>query len=453
MTRFTMLPLVIMAPLFLRGADESVKQLQPAQAGPLKLTLKRAVQIAISPEGNPNIDMATENVVQAGARTSIARSSFLPDIEAGAYEQSVISSLGALGFTTIPLPFGLKIPARVGPYDVIDVRANGTENLDFSSIRRFQAARAGARAAKADQKNTDNVVAGMTARTYLAALHAEADLQAVNADVALAQALLTQAENQKASGTGTGIEITRAKVQLSNEQQRKFVAQNERRKAQFELLRAMGVRMDTEVELTDKLSFVPIEPITLDAARAEAFKSREDYQAQQDHENSARLSASAVRWERLPTVSGYGNYGTTGEGGNTPMLPNRTLGIALRVPVYDGGRRDARRVEADSQYRQEEARTRDLREQIELDLREALDSLESSKGQMQVAEEGLSLADNELAQARRRYEAGVTNGVEVTDAQTRMERARDNQIAALFNYNLARIDLGQAMGTLLKLVQ
>jgi outer membrane protein TolC len=34
----------------------------------------------------------------------------------------------------------------------------------------------------------------------------------------------------------------------------------------------------------------------------------------------------------------------------------------------------------------------------------------------------------------------------VTDAQTRLERARDNQIAALFNYNLSRIDLGQALG-------
>ena len=63
-----------------------------------------------------------------------------------------------------------------------------------------------------------------------------------------------------------------------------------------------------------------------------------------------------------------------------------------------------------------------------------------------MAKEGLELADNELTQARRRYEAGVAISLEVTDAQTRLERARDNQIAALFNYNLARIDLAQAMG-------
>ena len=65
---------------------------------------------------------------------------------------------------------------------------------------------------------------------------------------------------------------------------------------------------------------------------------------------------------------------------------------------------------------------------------------------VKVAQEGLELSENELAQARRRYAAGVANSVEVTDAQTRLERARDNQTAALYNYNLARIDLAQAMG-------
>jgi outer membrane protein TolC len=72
---------------------------------------------------------------------------------------------------------------------------------------------------------------------------------------------------------------------------------------------------------------------------------------------------------------------------------------------------------------------------------------------LKVAKDGLELADNELTQARRRYDAGVANGLEVTDAQTRLARARDNQIAALYGYNLARIDLAQAMGNVRSIVQ
>ena len=58
-----------------------------------------------------------------------------------------------------------------------------------------------------------------------------------------------------------------------------------------------------------------------------------------------------------------------------------------------------------------------------------------------------------MAQARRRYDAGVAAGLEVTDAQTRLERARDNSIAALYGYNLARLDLAQATGTVRSMVQ
>jgi hypothetical protein len=78
----------------------------------------------------------------------------------------------------------------------------------------------------------------------------------------------------------------------------------------------------------------------------------------------------------------------------------------------------------------------------------ALDSLHSAEEQVKVAEAGLSLSQSEFTQARRRYEAGVASSIEVTDAQTRLERARDNRIAALFNHNVARIDLGQATGTI-----
>jgi outer membrane protein len=81
-----------------------------------------------------------------------------------------------------------------------------------------------------------------------------------------------------------------------------------------------------------------------------------------------------------------------------------------------------------------------------------LDSFRSAKAQVQTAQDGLTLAQNEVAQAQRRYQAGVTNSIEVTDAQTRLDRARDNRIAALYNYNLARIDLATATGTITEYV-
>jgi len=192
--------------------------------------------------------------------------------------------------------------------------------------------------------------------------------------------------------------------------------------------------------------------VTIEQAKAQALAERPDYKAQQEREANARLSASATKLERMPSVAAFGDYGANGTGFSN-SVPTRTIGVSVRVPIFDGGRRDARRAESESQYHSEKIRTNDIKDQIELDVRLALDGLSSAEEQVKVAREGLELAENELTQARRRYDAGVAINLEVTDAQTRLERARENQTAALYNHNLSRIELAQAMGMVRRAIQ
>ncbi|HXB74235.1 MAG TPA: TolC family protein [Candidatus Acidoferrales bacterium] len=421
-------------------------------AGPLQLSLKRAVEIATSPEGNTRIQLSGEALKQAQSRSAESRAALLPDVEAAFSDQNATRNLAAQGITVaVPIP-GFRFPAFVGPFSTMDARLTGSQSVfDFSSIRRFQASKVGIAAAKSDVSGTEEQVAAQVSRAYLAAVKADADVDAALANVTLSEAVLKQSENQKAAGTGTGIEITRARVQLANDRQRLLVARNQHRSAQLQLLRAMGVRLDTDLELTDKLAYTPVDAVTVEQARAQAWKERPDYEAQREREANARLQASATKLERLPTVAAFGDYGANGASIDN-ALATRTIGIQVRVPLFDGGRRDARREESASQYRSEKVKTNDLKEQIELDVRLALDALQSADDQVKVSKEGLELAENELTQARRRYDAGVAVGVEVTDAQTRLERARDNQTSALYNYNLARIDLAQAMGAVRRML-
>ena len=128
------------------------------------------------------------------------------------------------------------------------------------------------------------------------------------------------------------------------------------------------------------------------------------------------------------------------------------MGVSLRVPIFDGGRREARIGESTSKLRQERIRTRDLQQQIELQVRTALESLRSAEAEVEAATEGQALSENELAQGRRRYQAGVSTSVEVTDAQTRLQRARDNLVKALYDHNVARLDLATATGTIAEYV-
>jgi len=443
-----MLPVLFLAASLLWGADPD---LTPHQT--LSLSMKRAVDLAISPEGNTNIQLQREEVRQAKARSAEARASLLPNVESYASQSSLIRSLAAIGSESVKLPFNFHLPSAAGPYEVTDVRATASQSVfDFSSLRRWQSARKAIGATTAEQLHATNEVSALVAKAYVAALRADADVEASNADVALAKALLAQAQNEKNAGTGTGIEITRQKVKLADQTQRLLQAQNDRTKTHLQLLRVIGLRLDTDVELTDKLAYLQEEPLTIEQAKEQAFKNRQDLIAQQDHETSARLFASAAKWERLPTLQVWGDYGTIGQT-DVHIAPTRDYGVTLRFPIFDGGRIDALRAEDSSRYREEKIRSNDLRQQIELDVRTALDSFHSAEEQVRVAQDGLELAGNEVTQARRRYSAGITNGLEVTDSETQLEHARDNQIAALFNYNVARVDLGEAMGTIRRLIQ
>ncbi len=436
----------VLAGCLLLSIPAFAQQEDMGQRGVLRLSLKRAIEIAVSPEGNAKVELAQAAANQAAARSGQARAALLPDFEATAGMQNVVRSLAQQGFNHIANPIARAIPDRVGPFNIMDARASVTQNvLELSALRRYQASAVAVKAAKTDVESVDDVVAGDVARAYLAALRDDAELEAVDANIKLAEAVVALAQRQKDAGTGTAIEVTRARVQLSNEKQRRLVARTQRHKAVLQLLRSMGAGLDMQVELTDKLIYLPTDVMTLQQAKEEAFKTRADLRTQQHRKAAAKLNHSASSLERLPSLAAGFDYGTIGWYDNK-VLPTRTFAVGLKIPIFDGGRRNARRAETGALLRQEQVILEELKDQIELEVRLSLDALQSAEEQVSVAREGMELAESELAQAQRRYEAGAANGIEVTDAQTRVERARDNQIAALFNYNLARIDLGRATG-------
>ncbi len=415
---------------------------------PLELSLKRALEIALAPEGNARVRLANQFVRQAEARSDQARAALLPNLDGAVSQQNTMRNLEAFGIRLqSPVP-GFGIPKVAGPFNTFDARLAVTQSLfDVGAIRRYQASKTGISVADAEADAARDLVARQVAGFYLGALRADARVRTAESNVALAESLLKLAANQREAGTGTGIEVTRAGVQLANEQQMLLVARNEQRQSNLQLLKTMGLKLDTPVRFTGQLGYAAVDETTPGKALSIAAESRSDFKAQQRREEAARLSYSGVRLERAPALAGFADYGSIGTSINN-AIPTRTYGLALRIPIFDGGRRDARRSESRSQYEQERIRTADLKQQIDLEIRLALDSLQSSAEQVKVARDGLRQADDELERARRRYESGVAGSIEVTDAQTRLARARDNEIAALFLFNQARIDLGLAMGTI-----
>jgi outer membrane protein len=417
------------------------------------LSLKQAVEIALAPDGNTRVRLAALAIDQSKTRVGQARATLLPNIEGAVGGQDFTRNLKAFGFslpTNIP---GFSIPNVVGPITNFDARLNGNMTMfDFSAWKRLGAAKTTVTAAEAEAEATRNNVADQVAKAYVAVLRAEASLKVAQANITLAESLRKLAFDQKQAGTGTGIEVVRADVQLTTERQRQLLLENDVRRTRLQLARLLNLGLDRELELTDTLVMPDANVPALEEALTAARENRKDLSAQTLRELVARQNYSAVKWERLPTIQAFGDYGAIGLDVES-AVSTRTYGATLRVPLFDGGRRDARRAEAAILLKQDEVRTQDLRKQVELDVRLALDSLTTNARQVVVSEEAVRLAESELAQAQRRYEGGVTSTIEIVDAQTRTERARDNRVLALYLYNQARIDLATAMGAIHRILQ
>ena len=88
-----------------------------------------------------------------------------------------------------------------------------------------------------------------------------------------------------------------------------------------------------------------------------------------------------------------------------------------------------------------------LRGQIDYEVRSALLDLNSAGDQVDVAKSNVQLANDTLKQSRDRFAAGVTNTVEVVQAQQSVADANENLISAQYQYNLAKVSLARSLGT------
>lgn len=257
--------------------------------------------------------------------------------------------------------------------------------------------------------------------------------------------MLKLAQDRKAAGVATGLDVTREEVQLENNRQRLLMAQNEQESARLNLIRALGISFDVRLVLTDALKFVEVTSQSADVALSVARENRAELKAQAQREKLASLSLSSITSERIPSLALNGDYGWIGlkpdEG-----LATRTIGMTLSIPIFDGGQRESRISESRSRVRQESIRMKDVSDQVTLEVRNALLTLGSSTQQVAVAQKGLDLSLKELQFARDRFAAGLATNIEVTNAQTSVARARDNLIEALFRLNASRINLARAKG-------
>jgi outer membrane protein TolC len=409
------------------------------QAGKIPLTLKEAIDRGLK----YNLALVlTEQDSRAARGTRLKMlADLLPTVTAGLDESRQTVDLAAFGFSGLP-----GFPTLVGPFSVFNARLYATQAVfNWKTLHKAKASAEDVKAAELSYKDARDLVVLVTIDLYLRAIASESRVETARAEVKASQAVYNRSVDMKKSGVIPGIDVLRSEVELRAEEQRQIAAENEFEKAKLDLARAIGLPVDQEFKLADKIPYTPLNAMTLDQALGTAYRSRSDYASAQARVRSAEDEKQAARGGGLPSLGFSADYGDIGP---VPGRSHGTYTVAanLRIPIFQGGRVRGDVLEADAALKQRQAELADLGSRIEYQVRTSFLDLKASGDQVQVANQAMNLADQQLKEAQDRFSAGVVNSVEVVLAEQAYATAHENYISSLYAYNLAKGGLARALG-------
>ncbi len=406
--------------------------------GVLELTLQDALDRGL--KTNLGLFLSRTSAEKSRAARRQALSELLPHVEGALRESTQRINLRALGIPLATLPRTVDVSNS-------DARVNVSQSLlDLTAISRTRAASSSEDAARSDLRDARETVAVAVSSAYLAVLTAQVRLNLAQADLKTAQALYQLAEDREKTGLSPEVDTLRAQVEMQARQESVIEADNTLAKRQVVLLRLLGFDIHQSIHLTSSLTQESFNSITSQEAYRQALESRQDYRSTREQLRSAESAKHAAEFERAPKIGVAANYGDLGTApGNA--VPTWNVGLALRIPVFEGGQIQADVSAADANLREKQAELEDLRTRIAQDVEDALLDLDSANKQVEVSRAALGYANRALTQSKDRFSAGVTNNIEVIQAQEALASANEQWVNSLYAYSIARVSLARATGT------
>ena len=403
-----------------------------------KLSLDEAIQLGLK----NNL-----SALQADTNNRLARidrirylAALLPTVNASAGETVEELNLATFGFH---FP---GVPSIIGPFAYSDIRASAAMNLvDLSARKDLKSVEQRQKATELSSQDARDLVVEAVANSYLSIIAAAARVDAARSEADTAQALYERARDQHAAGVSPAIDELRSRVEWKSRQQQLLASQNQFAKAKLTLARVTGLPPSQDFELSDAAPYAPLEGLTPEQMLDRAHQSRGDYLSLKAQIRAAELAREAALAERYPKLALEGNYGANGVNPGQLHTDFEFVG-SVKVNIFDGGRIHADVAQADVNIRQRKDELGSLDQHIEVDIRSALLDLKSAADQVAVARDNLDVANQALTQARDRFTAGVTDNIEVVQAQDAVANAQESLISSMYAHNLGKVALARAVG-------
>lgn len=406
---------------------------------PIALSLETAISLGL--KHNLGGVLATDAITDARGQHWQDLSELLPNVVTNTgFGVHQIKLRAAIGLS-IP-----GVPPVVGPFGNFDSRAYFTQSVfNWQSIERTRSSTAQLKSAEFGSQNARELVVLVIVSNYLLAIADQSEVESATSQRDTAKALFQQASDQKTAGVASAVDVLRSEVELKSREQEVISAQNNLAKEKLVLARAIGLPLGQQFDITTRVPYHELSASSLNEAIQSAYQARPDFQGQINRVRASELARKSASAERYPSLGVETDYGLSGV---NPGISHGTVdaAVTLRIPLFQGGRVHGDVLRADAALAEEKERLEDLRARIDEEVRDAYLDLEASAQEVSVEKSAVVLATRTLEQSRDRFTSGVTDNIEVTQAQDALAIANDAYIASLYSYNIAKISLARATG-------
>ncbi|QSQ21179.1 TolC family protein [Pyxidicoccus parkwayensis] len=407
-----------------------------AAEAPRVLTLEQAE--ATAREQQPQLRSARAGTEAAQARVDQTRAGFLPQLNGSASYNVGTSRVGTDGGTVstgTSKRFSAGLTANQLLYDF--GRTSG----------RLTASRRSAEAQEASQTQTLEDVLLDVRTSYFDVLTQRALLDVARETLESEEKRLKQVQAAVEVGTRPEIDLLQQRTARANAQVSFIQARNAEATAKARLNQAMGVERSADYTVQD-VAVAPVdgEDAEPDVLVQRALAARGDVKARELQVRAQEAQVGATRSDFWPSLGATAGATDTGTDPVDATL-NVSGGLTLSWPLFEGGRTRAEVREQRALLRDSQAQQDVLRQQVRLEVEQARLAVTASREALSAAEEAVVNARERLRLAEGRYQAGVGNIIELSDAQVQYTNAAAQRVQATYNLATARATLARAVGT------
>lgn len=299
------------------------------------------------------------------------------------------------------------------------------------------------------------VVATIAAVTnaYYDIVRQKQQLKAIEEQMSVSEERVKVADQKLLTGLGSKPELLQAKVDLNAQKARQLQQQVLIANLKGNLQQLAGMKLPTEFEVEET---IPLRnDLTLEDLEAQAPQRNPSLLLAERNIGIAGLVLREMEADRYPTLSFNSAYNFNRLDNQTVVNPFQPLvsrsnglnfGFTANVPILNNRlvRRNIEQAELDIKFLQLDYESR--RTSVSTELRNAYRDFAYQQQALQLEEENIGLAKENVAIALERFRQGVSTYLELREAQKSLEDAYNRLIAARYNAKLAETTLLRLRG-------